>query len=127
MLVWADELIQAKPPPCPAIIAVFLIESSAQQTNLPSEASIHLTPERAVKLRRPSALHFSPDGARLICVVSEFRESAMVWHLWLLEMSRGELRQFTFSQKSERSPQWSPDGKVAWHFCRIVLDPRSCT
>jgi len=36
----------------------------------------------------------------------------MVRHLWLLEMSRGELRQFTFSQKSEWSPRWSPDGEV---------------
>ncbi|HXW93446.1 MAG TPA: S9 family peptidase [Terriglobales bacterium] len=65
-----------------------------------------------MKLRRPSDLHFSPDGARLICVVSEFKESTMVRHLWLLEMSRVELRQFTFSQKSEWSPQWSPDGEV---------------
>lgn len=97
---------------CPAIIAVLAIESSAQQTNVSSPATIQLSPERAVKLRRPSSLQFSPSGARLICVVSEFSESTMVRHLWMLQMNRGELRQFTFSQKSEWSPQWSPDGNV---------------
>lgn len=96
----------------PAIIAVLSIAPSAQQTNVPNQASIQLSPERAVKLRRPSDLHFSPDGSRLICVVSEFKESTMVWHLWLIEPRTGELRQFSFSQKSEWSPEWSPDGKV---------------
>jgi dipeptidyl aminopeptidase/acylaminoacyl peptidase len=95
-----------------AVLALLSAASVAQSPDTRKETSISLTPERAVKLRRPSDLHFSPAGARLICVVSEFKESTMVRHLWLLEMSRGELRQFTFSQKSEWSPQWSPDGEV---------------
>ena len=73
---------------------------------------IALTPERAVRLRRPSDLHFSPDGARLACVVSEFNGSKMMRHLWLLDVGRGEFRQFTFTQKSDWSPRWSPDGKA---------------
>ncbi len=36
----------------------------------------------------------------------------MVRHLWVLEMRSGELRQFTFSQKSEWLPRWSPNGKL---------------
>jgi dipeptidyl aminopeptidase/acylaminoacyl peptidase len=95
-----------------AIIAVLSIASLAQQTNGPSRTSIPLSPERAVKFRRPSDLHFSPDGSRFVCVVSEANGPTIESHLWLLHVGQGEreLHQFTFSQKSERSPQWGPDG-----------------
>src|SRR5271157_406261 len=96
--------------PVPALIAVLSIASLAQQTNAPIRASIPLSPKRAVKFRRPSDLHFSPDGSRLICVVSEVNGPTIESHLWLLHVGQGELHQFTFSQKSERLPQWGPDG-----------------
>jgi dipeptidyl aminopeptidase/acylaminoacyl peptidase len=95
---------------CPAIIAVLSIAPAAQQTNAPPRASIPLSPERAVEFRRASDLHFSPDGSRLVCVVSELNGPALESHLWLLHIGQGELRQFTFSQKSERSPKWAPEG-----------------
>jgi dipeptidyl aminopeptidase/acylaminoacyl peptidase len=97
---------------CPAIIAVLSIASVAQPTNVPSRASILLSPERAVKFRRPSDPRFSPDGSRLVCVVSEVNGPKMEYHLWLLHVGQGELRQFTFSPKSEWSPQWEADGGV---------------
>ena len=95
-----------------ALFALLSVACFAQSVDTDKGSATSLTPEQAVKLRRPSGLSFSPDGGRLICVVSEFKESKMVRHLWLLEMGRGELRQFTFSQKSEWAPQWSPDGKA---------------
>ncbi|MGO8796440.1 MAG: TolB family protein, partial [Candidatus Sulfotelmatobacter sp.] len=94
----------------PAMIALLSIASSAQKTNVPDEAAIQFSPERAVKFRRASDLHFSPDGSRLVCVVSEVNGPVTESHLWLLQLGHGELHQFTFSQKSERLPQWAPDG-----------------
>ncbi|MGA9527576.1 MAG: S9 family peptidase [Terriglobales bacterium] len=93
-----------------ALVAVLSIACLAQQPSAPSRTSVPLTPERAVKYQRPSDLHFSPDGSRLVCVVSQVNGPAIESHLWLLRVGQGELRQFTFSQKSERLPQWSPDG-----------------
>ncbi len=93
-----------------AIIAALSIAPTAHQKDVPSQASIPLSPERAVKFRRASDLHFSPDGSRLVCVVSEVNGPTLESHLWLLHIGQGELRQFTFSQKSDRSPKWAPDG-----------------
>src|SRR5206468_10798517 len=67
-----------------------------------------LTPEQAVEFRRPSDLSFSPDGSRLVCVVSDVKGSGTESHLWILDNPAGELRQFTYSAKSEYSPAWSP-------------------
>jgi len=72
-----------------------------------------LTPEQALKVRRISDLNFSPDGSRLVCVVSEPpKGQAPETHLWLLDVARADFRQFTYSPKSENSPRWAPDGKT---------------
>lgn len=71
-----------------------------------------LTPEQATKVRNISELSFSPDGAYLACTVSEIPKGASPEsHIWMLDVAKGEFRQFSFSTKSERSPLWSPDGK----------------
>lgn len=71
-----------------------------------------LTPERAVRFRQISDLRFSPDGAALACVVSEATDSGPESHIWMADVARGQLRQFTFSTKSESAPRWSPDGRT---------------
>lgn len=96
----------------PAVVTVLSIASLAQSSNVPNRAAIPLSPERAVKYRRPSDLHFAPDGSRLVCVVSEVNGPTIESHLWLLRVGQGELHQFTFSQKSERMPKWGPDGSL---------------
>jgi dipeptidyl aminopeptidase/acylaminoacyl peptidase len=97
-----------------AVIAVLPVAAFAQAVPAPS-AAVPLTPERAVKYRRPSDLHFSPDGSRVVCVVSEVNGSTTDSHLWLMEVGPGTLRQITFSQKSERSPHWQPgSGSLAF-------------
>jgi dipeptidyl aminopeptidase/acylaminoacyl peptidase len=86
--------------------------AAVEQESEAAEATpVRLTPERAVKYRRPSDLHFSPDGSTVVCVVSEVNGLAIDSHLWLLHVAQQELHQLTFSQKSERSPQWAPSGK----------------
>jgi dipeptidyl aminopeptidase/acylaminoacyl peptidase len=71
-----------------------------------------LTPEASLNLRSISDLQFSPDGARLAFVITEPAKGAdRARHIWLYDRQAGTVRQFTYSQKSELSPRWSPDGK----------------
>jgi dipeptidyl aminopeptidase/acylaminoacyl peptidase len=88
--------------------------SFAQSTKSTDSPSVQLTAERAVKFHRAGDLHFSPDGSTLVCVISEMSGGATQSHLWVLHIGHGELKQLTFSQKSERSPKWSPNGSLAF-------------
>jgi dipeptidyl aminopeptidase/acylaminoacyl peptidase len=76
----------------------------------PAQAGQALTPEKALSYRRAGDLHFSSDGSKLAYVVSSYSWDAAP-HLWLLDVATGKARQLTPDGKSERSPQWSPDGK----------------
>jgi dipeptidyl aminopeptidase/acylaminoacyl peptidase len=72
-----------------------------------------LTPEMAIMLRNESDLRFSPDGHRVVMVVSEpLKGTSRKRHLWVLEVGTRRIRQLTFSEKSETSPRWSPDGRT---------------
>jgi dipeptidyl aminopeptidase/acylaminoacyl peptidase len=71
-----------------------------------------LTPEALISLRRLSDLEFSPDGSRLAFVVSEPPKADLrAGHIWLYDIPNNSFRQLTYSEKSESSPKWSPDGK----------------
>ncbi|MGH9866112.1 MAG: TolB family protein, partial [Candidatus Acidiferrales bacterium] len=77
-----------------------------------SPASQRLTPEQALNLRRISDLRFSPDGARLAFTVSEPPKGTdNPRHIWIMDVATHQVRQYTFSAKSDDSPRWSPDGK----------------
>jgi dipeptidyl aminopeptidase/acylaminoacyl peptidase len=70
-----------------------------------------LTPEQTLERRTVGDLEFSPDGSRLVLTVTErVAGNARARALWLLDVARGELRQLTFSGKSDGSPRWAPDG-----------------
>jgi dipeptidyl aminopeptidase/acylaminoacyl peptidase len=72
-----------------------------------------LTPEQLIATRTIRELEWSPDGSRLAFTVSEPPKGAgRLKHLWVYETSTGRVRQFTFSEKSEEHPRWSPDGKT---------------
>ena len=71
-----------------------------------------ITPQQALNLRRIADLRFSPDGARLAFTVSEPpKDTTNPTHIWILNVATKQVRQFTYSEKSENSPRWSPDGK----------------
>jgi dipeptidyl aminopeptidase/acylaminoacyl peptidase len=71
-----------------------------------------LTPEASLNLRSISDLQWSPDGTRLVFVVTEpAKGTDRARHIWLYDKANGLVRQFTYSQKSESAPRWSPDGK----------------
>src|SRR5713226_2048235 len=55
----------------------------------------------------------SPDGQWVAYVVStvDTKEDKNVTHIWMVGYDGKNDRQITFSQDSESSPRWSPDGK----------------
>lgn len=72
-----------------------------------------LTPEMAITLQSESDLHFSPDGTRVVFVVTgPINGAGRKRHIWMLDVATRQVRQLTYSHKSEFSPRWSPDGKT---------------
>ena len=72
-----------------------------------------LTPEASLNLRAISDLQYSPDGKRLAFVVTEpAKGQGRKRHIWIHEAGEEGSRQFTYSEKSESGPRWSPDGKT---------------
>jgi dipeptidyl aminopeptidase/acylaminoacyl peptidase len=91
--------------------AGFSIAAQAQSAP-PSERSKSLTVEASLNLRTVADLQFSPDGERLVFVVTEpAKGTERLRHMWIYDRTSGAARQFTFSAKSEMAPRWSPDGK----------------
>jgi dipeptidyl aminopeptidase/acylaminoacyl peptidase len=70
--------------------------------------------DKALDIREPSDLNFSPDGKRVAFTVSEppttTRPSQR--HIWVLDTATRSVRQWTSSAKSEQTPRWSPDGRT---------------
>ncbi len=54
-----------------------------------------------------------PDGSQVAFVVSDaITGDKRTRHIWLYDKKIGAARQITFSEKSESSPRWSPNGKM---------------
>ena len=71
-----------------------------------------LSPETFLELRSVQDPQFSPDGSRVAFVVSDpLKGEKRIRHIWLYDKKSGMVRQLTYSEKSEISPRWSPDGK----------------
>jgi Tol biopolymer transport system component len=71
-----------------------------------------IKPEQTLNRRSISELRFSPDGGRIAFSVSEPpKGTTRSRHIWILEVGKREVRQFTNSAKSEFAPRWSPDGR----------------
>ncbi len=67
------------------------------------------------RIRQPSECRLSPDGSRLVFVVTSSDKEALrqVSHLWCLPLEEGgEPRQFTQGKGGDSSPRFSPDGKT---------------
>ena len=76
-----------------------------------SAAAPAMTPEQVLSYVRASDLRLSPDGSQLAYVARSYRWDAKP-HLRLLDIATGTERELTPAGRAERSPQWSPDGKV---------------
>lgn len=97
------------------VCAIFLLTSSALiAAPLPpaDSGSATLTPEQALNMRRIADLHFSPDGSRLAFTVTEPpKGTTIATHVWIMDVASKQVHQYTYSDKSDESPRWSPDGK----------------
>jgi dipeptidyl aminopeptidase/acylaminoacyl peptidase len=72
-----------------------------------------LTPEQALDRKQLSDVHYSPDGARVAFTVAEpMHGTTPQSNVWVLDSRSREVHRFTTSEKTDRSPRWSPDGKT---------------
>ena len=77
------------------------------------------TARRPIKLddlarfRNVNDPQISPDGKMVAYVVgtTDVKEDKSNSHIWMVGIDGSNDRQITFSQESENSPRWSPDGK----------------
>ncbi len=81
------------------------------QESAGTDGKTSLTPEAAINIHFLTDLQLSPDGTRLAFVVSEApKGERRAQHLWMYDKKTDAVRQFTYSNKSETNPRWSPDG-----------------
>jgi len=78
-----------------------------------AHAADPLTVEKAIQVWELSEPQFSPDGNRVAVTVQQPGSTKPAErHIWVFDLARKELRQWTWSAKSEHMPRWSPDGQV---------------
>jgi dipeptidyl aminopeptidase/acylaminoacyl peptidase len=75
-----------------------------------------LTPEHILNLRHIVDAQISPDGQTIIYQVfrprrDDEKPGPAVSEIWTVPARGGEPVRFTYNEKSDLSPQWSPDGK----------------
>lgn len=89
----------------------FTVTLAALLAAFPVHAADKLTIEKAMQVRQPSDLQWAPDGKRVALTLQEpVADKPPVRHIWVYDLARRELRQWTASAKSESMPRWSPDG-----------------
>lgn len=71
-----------------------------------------LKPEDLYKFRNLGDAQISPDGSKIVFVVSQAdkKTDKNLSNIWIVDTSGGKPRRLTSSGK-DRSPRWSPDGK----------------
>ena len=91
-------------------------ENSATATPAASKKTIN--PEDFLDLRNIQDPQFSPDGSRIVFVVSDpLKREKRTTHLWVYERSAASARQLTFSVKSELL---LPFFLTFWLRCRLL-------
>ena len=71
-----------------------------------------VTAESVLEWRDMQDPQFSPDGTKVAFVVSDpLKGEKRTRHIWVYEKESNTARQFTYSEKTESWPRWSPDGK----------------
>src|ERR1051325_4525992 len=93
-----------------ALLAILLILSAAL---LAQTAKHPLKIDDLARFHDVRDPQISPDGQWVAYVVStvDVKEDKSNAHIWLANLDGKTDRQITFSQDSEGSPRWSPDGK----------------
>ena len=93
-----------------AVILSFTAGAFAQE-NPAAARKKPVTPEAFLEVRSLQDPQFSPDGRRVAFVVTDpLKSQHRTRHIWMYDTRTKLARQFTYSEKSESSPRWSPDG-----------------
>ena len=94
---------------------VFAVTAAAGSACLAQDTAAEkkpLSPEAFLELRALQDPQFSPDGSKVAFVVSDpLKGEKRTRHIWLYDKASNTGRQITYSEMSETSPRWSPDGK----------------
>ncbi len=71
------------------------------------------TIEDLYRVRGIEDMHVSPDGKTVVFAMStaDLAKAKRIKHIWLMDADGKNARQFTFGEKGESSPIFSPDGK----------------
>lgn len=104
----------------PALLSVAIawaagasLTQAQEPAPLPASQSKLPSPETFLELRIVQDPQFSPDGTRIAFTVTDpWKAEKRTRHIWLYDLTAKQLRQITFSQKSEFFPRWSSDGKM---------------
>ncbi|HLG13614.1 MAG TPA: S9 family peptidase [Blastocatellia bacterium] len=75
-----------------------------------------LTPELILTIRTISDVQLSPDGNAIAFQVlrmtrDDEKPGPAIGEIWMTQARGGEPVRFTYNDKTDRAPQWSPDGK----------------
>ena len=95
-----------------SFLSLLLIVSLAY-ANVAQTARRPLKLDDMARFRGVSDPQISPDGHWVAYVVNttDAKEDKSNSHIWMINIDGSNDRQITFSQSSESSPRWSPDGK----------------
>jgi len=94
---------------CISLLLILALASSlAAQT-----ARRPLKLDDLTRFRNVTDPQISPDGKWVAYVVgtTDTKDDKTTTHIWMVGIDGSNDRQITFSQESETSPRWSPDGK----------------
>jgi len=75
-----------------------------------------LTPEAILTIRTIMDVQLAPDGKNIMFQLNRprtetERPGGTIAEIWTMSATGGEPRRFTFNERGDRTPQWSPDGK----------------
>ncbi|HVF23586.1 MAG TPA: hypothetical protein VM941_10935, partial [Pyrinomonadaceae bacterium] len=96
-----------------SVISLLLIYACAWSLVAQSVARRPMKVDDLSRFRNVSDPQISPDGKWVAYVVNatDVKEDKASSHIWMVGMDGSNDRQITFSNESEGSPRWSPDGK----------------
>src|SRR5262245_43869905 len=92
---------------CVLVLVVLAGVARAEGTPRP------MTVNDVMKIRNVVEARLSPDGSRVVYVVSEvdFKEGFYNTDLWLVSAGGGAPRRLTAGPRRDDTPRWAPDGK----------------
>ncbi len=98
-----------------SLVFVILLAATSFDASSAEPAPAAWTPESQVTVKQPTSPRISPDGKRVVYVVTQAvmtaDKSEYVSQLYMASIDGKENNPLTFGDKSSTNPRWSPDGK----------------